>query len=108
MKHSEKIAPLAAVIAALSTVVCCLPLGFAAAAGAAGLGVVLEPLRLWLLALSLTLLAIGFVQLSRSRATCHRRRSSTSLIVLLFSGMIVLAVMLFPQAVASFLADLLS
>jgi hypothetical protein len=38
MKHSEKIAPLAAVIGALSTLVCCLPLGIAGAAGAAGFG----------------------------------------------------------------------
>ena len=63
MKHSEKIAPLAAVIGALSTVACCLPLGIAAGAGAVGLAVVLEPLRLWLLASSVTLPAIGFVQL---------------------------------------------
>jgi len=32
MKHGERIAPVAACIAALSTLVCCLPLGFAAAA----------------------------------------------------------------------------
>jgi len=105
MKHSEKIAPLAAAIGALSTLVCCLPLGIAAAAGAAGLGVVLEPLRPWLLGSSVTLSAIGFVQLYRSRAACQRR-SRVSTVVLLFSAMIVLAVVLFPQAVASFLADL--
>jgi hypothetical protein len=105
MKHSEKIAPLAAVINALSTQVCCLPFGIAAATGAAGLGAVLEPLRGWLLASSITLLTIGFVQLYRSGRTCWRRRSiSTALLV--FSTMIILAVVLFPQAVASFLADL--
>ena len=63
MKHSENIAPLAAAIGALSTLVCCLPLGIAAAAGAAGLAVVLEPLRPWLLGSSVTLLA------NRIRAT---------------------------------------
>ena len=49
MKHSEKIAPAAAVISAFSTLTCCLPLGIAAAAGAAGLGVLVEPLRPWLI-----------------------------------------------------------
>ena len=105
MKHSEKIAPLAAVIGALSTLACCLPMGIAAAAGAAGLGVVLEPLRPWLLGSSVTLLGIGFVQLYRSEAACQRR-NPVSTVVLLCSAMIVLVVVLFPQAVASFLANL--
>jgi hypothetical protein len=42
MKHSEKITPEAAAISALSTMACCLPSGIAAAAGAAGLGAVVE------------------------------------------------------------------
>jgi uncharacterized membrane protein YidH (DUF202 family) len=105
MKHSEKIAPLAAVIGALSTLACCLPLGIAAAAGTAGLGVVLEPFRPRLLGSSIALLGIGFAQLYRSKAAC-RRRSPLSTAVLLFSAMIVLAVVLFPQAMASFLAGL--
>ena len=49
MKHSEKITPVAAAVSALSTMACCLPSGIAAAAGAAGLGVVLEPFRSWLM-----------------------------------------------------------
>jgi hypothetical protein len=105
MKHSEKIAPLAAVIGALSTLVCCLPLSIAAAAGAASLGVALEPLRPWLLGSSIALLGIGFVQLYRAKAACQRR-SPVSTVVLLFSATMVLAVVLFPQVVASFLADL--
>jgi hypothetical protein len=60
MKHSEKIAPAAAVISALSTLACCLPLGVAAAAGAAGLGILVEPLRPWLIGLSIALLGVGF------------------------------------------------
>jgi hypothetical protein len=106
MKHSEKIAPLAAVISALSTVICCLPLSISAAAGAAGLGVVIEPLRPWLLGSSMALLAIGFVQLRRFPATCQRRNGASTA-VFLFSTMIVLALVLFPQTVASLLADVL-
>jgi hypothetical protein len=106
MKHSEKVAPLAAVMSALSTVICCLPLSISAAAGAVGLGVVLEPLRPWLLGSSMALLAIGFVQLRRSRATC-RPRSGVSAAVLLLSTMIVFALVLFPQTVASLLANVL-
>jgi len=51
MKHTEKITPVAAAVSALSTIACCLPSGIAAAAGAAGLGVVVEPLRPWLVGL---------------------------------------------------------
>jgi hypothetical protein len=105
MKHSEKIAPLAAVVGAVSTLACCLPLGIAAAAGAAGLGVVLEPLRPWLLGSSIALLGVGVVQLYRSKAACQRR-SPVSTAVLLVSAMIVLAVVLFPQAMASLQANL--
>ena len=35
MKHGEKVAPIAALISALSCLACCLPFGIAAAAGAA-------------------------------------------------------------------------
>lgn len=73
MKHSEKIASAAAVISALSTLACCLPLGIAAAAGVAGLGVPVEPLRPWLIGLSIALLGVGFTRLYRSRGTCQRR-----------------------------------
>jgi hypothetical protein len=60
MKRSEKIAPAAAVISALSTLACCFPLGIAAAAGATGLGVLVEPLQPWLIGLSIALLGLGF------------------------------------------------
>ncbi len=106
MKHSEKIAPSAAVISALSTLACCLPLGIAAAAGAAGLGVLVEPLRPWLIGLSIALLGVGFTQLYRSRGTCHRR-SRASVAVFWFSAIVVLATLVFPQALAGVLADLL-
>jgi hypothetical protein len=106
MKRSEKIAPAAAVISALSTLACCLPLGIAAAAGAAGLGVLVEPLRPWLIGLSIALLGVGFTQLYRSRGTCQRR-SRASVAVFWFSAIVVLTTLVFPQALAGVLADLL-
>jgi hypothetical protein len=105
MKHSEKIAPMAAVISALSAIACCLPLGIAVAAGAAGLGVLVEPLRPWLIGSSIGLLGVGFVQLYRSRASCQRR-SRASVAVFWFSAIVVLTAVVFPQALASVLADL--
>ena len=107
MKHSERFTALFAALSAVSTMICCLPLGIAAAAGAAGFGVVLQPLRPWLLTLSAALLVIGFVQLARSGRVC-RQRSSVSILVLLVSAMIVGGIILFPQAVAGILADLIS
>ncbi len=106
MKHSEKIAPTAAVLSALSTLACCLPLGIAAAAGSASLGVLIEPLRSWLIGLSLALLGVGFIQLYRSRGTC-RRRSRASLAIFWFSAIVVLTVVIFPQIFAAVVADLL-
>ena len=106
MKHSEKIMPVAAAVSALSTLACCLPTGIAAAAGAAGLGVVLEPLRPLLVAVSIALLIAGVVQLYRSNRTC-RRRSPVSMALFLMSAIVVLVVILFPQIGASVLASVL-
>jgi mercuric ion transport protein len=104
LRLSEKIAPLAAVLSVFTSMACCLPLGIAAAAGAAGLGVALEPLRPWLIGLSVILLAFGVWQLYRSKGACQRR-TRTSVAIFWASALIVLAFILFPQAVASFLAD---
>ncbi len=104
MKHSEKITPVAAAISALSTMACCLPSGIAAAAGAAGLGAVVEPLRPWLIGLSIGLLILGFVQLYRSNRSC-RRRSPLSIAVFSISAVVVAAILLFPQISAGLLAN---
>jgi hypothetical protein len=106
MKHSEKITPAAAAISALSAVACCLPSGIAAAVGALGLGVVLEPFGPWLAGLSVALLLLGFVQLYRSGRSC-RRRSPASIAVFLISAIVVLGLILFPQIGASLLASVL-
>lgn len=104
MRISDKVAPLAAVAGVFTSIACCLPFGIAAAAGAAGVGMVLEPLRPWLIGLSVALLGFGLWQLYRTKGTCQRR-SRTSLAIFWTSMAIVLAFMLFPQAMASFLAD---
>jgi hypothetical protein len=66
MTHSEKITPVAAALSAVSTLACCLPSGIAMAAGAAGIGVVMELLRPWLIGFSIARLEVGFVQLNCS------------------------------------------
>jgi mercuric ion transport protein len=104
MRLSEKFAPVAAVLSVLTSIACCLPFGIAAAAGAAGLGVALQPLRPWLIGLSVVLLAFGLWQLYRSRGSCQRR-SRTNVAIFWLSASVVLAFILFPQVVASLLAD---
>jgi hypothetical protein len=59
----EKGAPAAAIFAALSTLACCVPLGFLGAVGLASLSARAQSLRPWLLAASGVLLCVGFAQL---------------------------------------------
>jgi hypothetical protein len=84
---------------------CCLPVGFAAAAGVAGLGVALEPLRPWMMAVSAALLLLGLWQLYRRPRVC-RPRGRASLVIFWMCAAFVLAMMIAPQLVAGFLADL--
>ena len=105
MKHGEKLAPVAAVIGAISSMACCLPLGIAAAAGTAGLGIVLEPVRPLLMAASGALILFGVWQLYRRGASC-RRRSRASVVVFWICAVIVALMMIAPQIVASVLAGL--
>jgi len=103
VKVAERATPVAAVIAALSTLACCLPLGFLGAVGLAGLSVWAQSLRGWFLALAIALLVVGFVQLYRGRKQCSRR-SPLSIAMLWVATAIVLLVILFPQMIASLLA----
>ena len=104
MKHGEKIAPLAALAAAVSSLACCLPLAFAAALGSAGLGVAFAVARPWLLGLSFVFLAVGFYQLSAAKRAC-RRLSRATLVLYGVAVIAVAAMTVFPQSVAGFLAD---
>lgn len=104
MKHRETVAPLAAALAAVSALICCVPVGFATAAATASLAVVIEPYQSWLLCASVVLLTIGAFQVRRARRLCATR-PTFALIVFGVSAGLVLGVLLFPQAIAGFVAD---
>ena len=104
MKGRGVAAPVAAMVSAVATIGCCLQLGFLAALGAASAGAWIAPLRPWLLGLSVILLAVGFVQYFRA-TSCGARRSVLSIVLLWTATLVVLLLVLFPQPVASFLAD---
>lgn len=100
-------APAGAAFGAISTLLCCLPLSFAGALGAAGLSAAAMEYRSWLLGASVVLLAVGFVQVYRRPATCVRR-SRLSVTLLWLSAICVAVIVLKPQLVATLLADWLS
>lgn len=104
MTHTDKLAPVAAAVAALTTLACCMPLGFAAAAATIGLSTVAAEYQPWFLAASGVLLGVGFVQVRRSRRMCVARGTS-SLVVYCISAAIVAVVVLFPQTLAALMAD---
>jgi cytochrome bd-type quinol oxidase subunit 2 len=94
---------MAAVIAALSTLACCLPFVFLGAIGLAGASVELQLARPWLLASAGMLLVVGFAQLYLRRNQC-RKRSPLSIALFWSAAIIVLLVILFPQLLASLIA----
>ncbi|MGA7924620.1 MAG: hypothetical protein WCA20_01340 [Candidatus Sulfotelmatobacter sp.] len=94
---------MAAVIAVLSTLSCCLPLTFLGALGLAGVSVRVQSLRPWLLVGAVILLGIGFIQLYVRRNQCQKR-SPLSIALFWGAALIVLLVILFPQVIASLIA----
>jgi hypothetical protein len=94
-----------AMLTSLLTLGCCLPLPFLGAAGVAGASVFLASARPWLLGLSIILLAAGFFQVYRGMR-CRVRQSTTALALLGLASIVVVFLLLFPQVVASVLADL--
>ena len=92
-----------AVIAALSTLACCLPFGFLGAVGLAGLSIWAQSYRNWFLAIAAVLLVVGFVQLYRGRNQC-KKRSVFSVVLFWVAAMIVLVIVLFPQLIANLVA----
>ena len=96
-------APAAAIVAALATLGCCLPLGFLAALGTAGAGLFFARFRTLFLALAPVFLALGFWQYYRAK-TCNIRVHRTSGAFLWIATLVVLAVLLFPQWFASLVA----
>jgi hypothetical protein len=102
MNLSEKGAPAAAIVAALSTLACCLPLGFLGAAGLAGLSLWARNYSRWLLFAAIAFLCIGAVQLY-FRKSCTKR-STASLVLFWTALVIVILVVLFPQLIATLIA----
>jgi len=102
MNVSEKGAPTAAILAALSTLACCVPLGFLGAAGLAGVSVWAQHYKAWLLAASIALLCVGSLQLYW-RKSCAKR-STASLVLFWTAVVVVILVILFPQLIASLVA----
>jgi hypothetical protein len=98
-------ASMGAVLASLLTLGCCLPLPFFGAAGIAGLSVFLAGARPWLLGLSVILLGAGFFQVYRGMH-CRVRQSKMAMVCLGAATLIVVLLLLFPQAIASVLADI--
>jgi hypothetical protein len=99
----EKGAPVAAIVAALSTLACCVPLGFLGAIGLASLSARAQSLRPWLLGASVVLLCVGFGQLYFRKSTCAKR-SRVGLVLFWIAFAVVMLVTLFPQAIASLIA----
>jgi hypothetical protein len=62
MRVAERVTPVAAVIAALSTLACCLPFGFLGAVGLAGLSAWAQSYGGWFLAVAAVLLVVGFAR----------------------------------------------
>jgi hypothetical protein len=103
MRVAERATPVAAVIAALTSLACCLPFSFVGAVGFLGASARLQAIRPWVLVASAVLLIIGFVQLYLRRSQCQRR-STVSVIMFWIATAIVLLLILFPQIIASLLA----
>ncbi|HWY04869.1 MAG TPA: hypothetical protein VNX60_14430 [Candidatus Acidoferrum sp.] len=97
-------ASLAAIVSALATMACCVPLGFAAAIGAAGASAFLLRFRPWFLLLSIALIGVGFWQQRRAKQ-CAVKGRFVGQFLLWTAVAIVLAMILFPQQIAGFLAD---
>lgn len=102
MKVAERATPVAAVLAALSALACCLPFGFVGALGLAGFALWAAKFRLLFSGLAFLLLIVGFVQNYRGRKSC--RTSKASLVTFWVAVVIVLIIFLFPQMIASLLS----
>ena len=100
-------ASLGAIISSLATMGCCLPLGFAGALGAAGASAFVQRFRPWLLGFSIVLLGIGFWQQRRAKQ-CSVKRSYLSAVLFWTAAVFVVAMIIFPQEIAGFIADHLS
>ena len=97
-------ASLAAILASIASVSCCLPLGFATALGAGAASAFFTTLRPWLLGLSVVLIGVGFWQQRRAKQ-CAVGDRFLSMVFLWAAVVLVLAMIIFPQQIAAFIAD---
>ena len=99
-------ASVAAIVSSLATMACCVPLGFAAAIGAASASASAFLLRFrpWFLVFSIALIGLGFWQQRRAKQ-CAVKGRLIGQILLWTAVAVVLAMILFPQQIAGFLAD---
>ena len=97
-------ASLGAILSSLATLSCCVPMGFAAALGTAGLSAFAQKFRPWLLGLSVVLIGLGFWQQRRARQ-CAVKRSYLSEVLLWSAVAVVVMMIVFPQEIAGFLAN---
>jgi hypothetical protein len=104
MKRIQEGGPLVAVLTAVSTLLCCLPWGFAATGALAGLSAVASSYQPWFVGASILSVVWGTFQLLRARRTCDTRRLP-SVIGLAVSAAIIVLVLFFPQRLAGILAD---
>lgn len=95
---------LGAIVSAIASMACCLPLGAAAALGVAGAGIWFQRARPGLFVVSVLLLALGFWQQRRARR-CGLGTGPLSVALLWIATAIVAAVFLFPQVLAGILAN---
>jgi FtsH-binding integral membrane protein len=96
-------ASVAAILGAVATMSCCLPLGFAAALGAGAASAFFATLRPWLLGLSIAFIGLGFWQQYRAKQ-CSVRGRLIGKILLWAAVVVVLGMILFPQQIADLLA----
>lgn len=103
MKVAERATPVAAVLAALAALACCLPLSFLGSAWLVAIAAWAGPYRVWFIGLAAALLVLGFVQLYRRRDQCNRR-SRLSIVLFWTSVAFVVLLVFFPQLIAGWLA----
>ena len=97
-------ASLSVILSAIVTLGCCLPLASLAAVGLGTASAFFTRSRPWFLGLSIALIGVGFWQQHRARQCAVKGRLLGN--VLLWSSVgVVLAMILFPQQIAAFIAD---
>jgi len=97
-------ASLTAILSSFAALSCCLPFGFAVALGTGAASAFFTTLRPWLLGISVVLIGFGFWQ-QRRATQCSVRGRKVGQVLLWWAVVVVVAMILFPQQIAGFLAD---